>query len=132
MDYLSVFTMEELRKVGFNFGEDEHLCWSGCVYRWEGKDYIIGGDTLDVRYQYTEMDKRAAAEGVRLATVSDLLGYIEDNGYSFEIKRSTEDRYYYANFVGDNGHNFSASGPDFAVFLYKSVYKIARYINLGR
>lgn len=125
--------MEKLRKVGFNFGEDEHLCWPGCVYRWKDKDYIIGGHNLYAQHSgCTETDKKAAEEGSRLATVSDLLWYIEDNGYSFEIKRSTEDRYYYADFIGDNGHKFSASGPSFDIFLYKSVFKIARYINLGR
>ena len=130
--YLSIFSMEKLRKVGFNFGEDEHLCWPGCVYYWNGKNYIIGGYD-DVKYNgVTETDQKAAAEGSRLATVSDLLWYIEDNGYSFEIKRSTEDRYYYANFIGDNGHTFSASGPSFDIFLYKGVFKIARYLNFGR
>ncbi len=129
--YLSIFSMEKLRKVGFNFGEDEHLCWPGCVYYWNGKNYIIGGEDIKCK-EITETDKKAAEEGSRLATVSDLLWYIEDNGYSFEIKRSTEDRYYYADFIGDNGHKFSASGPGFDIFLYKSVFKIARYINLGR
>jgi hypothetical protein len=123
--------MEKLRKVGFNFGEDEHLCWPGCVYYWNGKNYIIGGD--DIKFKSgTKTAQKAAAEGSRLATEWDLLRYIEDNGYSFKIKRSTEDRYYYADFVGDNGHTFSASGPGFDIFLYKSVFKIARYINLGR
>lgn len=124
--------MEKLRKVGFNFGEDEHLCWTGCVYYWNGENYIIGGYDESRYNGYTETDRKAAKDGSRLATVSDLLWYIEDNGYSFEIKRSTEDRYYYANFVGDNGHIFSASGPEFDIFLYKAVFKIARYINLGK
>ena len=142
--YLSIFEMEKLRKAGFNFGEDEHLCYPGTIYFYKNKDYVIGGfgtpvyyfdknaetdESLNKKWEYTELDKKIAAEGSRLATVSDLLSYIEEKEYSFEIKRSTEDRYYYGEFRGENGHCFSASGPSFIDFLSKSVFKIARYIN---
>ena len=124
--------MEKLRKAGFNFGEDEHLCYTGCVYFYNGKNYIIGGIDDPEYGKFTELDQKVSAKGSRLATEIDLLNYIENNGYSFEIKRSTTERYYYADLIGDNGHKFSSSGPTFDIFLYKSVFKIARYLNLGR
>ncbi len=139
----SVFVMEKLRKAGFSFGEDEHLLYPGTVYFYKGKEYIIGGfekpvfnsnEILEFSYEnvYSDIDITVSSKGTRLATVDDLLWYIELNSYSFNLKYSTEDRYFYADFIGDNGHSFSSSGPSFIAFLEKSVLKIARYINMGR
>ena len=138
--HLSVFIMEKLRKAGFNFGEDEHLCYPGTVYFYKGKEYIIGGfekpifnsdevSEFPTENDYSEIDITVSSKGTRLATVEDLLWYIELNSYSFELKYQAENQYFHADFIGENGHRFSSSGPSFIAFLEKSVFKIARYIN---
>ena len=123
MDNITEYMMRQLQSVGFSHPDYERHLNFGMRYAWNGSTYRIGGQEDG---DFTESDKRVAAEGLWLPDGSHLLNWLKACGFTVSIQLDADGYYHAIAADSTSGHQYTGGGPLLSHALHKVIYKICK------
>lgn len=124
MEYITKYTLEKLKSVGFCFPEYEHNLNYGMCFYFENCEYIIGG-SWDA--PLPQLSKKVAREGTWLPDTQQLVEWLQRSGFNFDIRWNDSEEVFTISAVDlKNGSAYTAHGIDLVNGLAKLIYKICK------